>query len=404
MRISQAVEEYVDLIHVSAGSYQFGFFKTHPSMFSEHGVNVYLAEEIKKHVKKPVATIGALNDPEQMEEIIASGKADVVYMGRALLADPYLPQKVISGNDDKIVKCLRCFTCMAERPTTQTRRCTVNPLIGREIEGTEVLPAAVKKKVLVVGGGVAGLKAAVTAALRGHRVVLCEKSDKVGGILKCEQAIDFKQEMYQLGLSLEAQAKEAGVEIRCNTEVTPEYAEKENADVMILAVGSNPIVPPLKGIDGDNVVIVNNYYLEKEKSGIPWSFSAAVWQAVRLPFIWPRRAKRLHLVEMRPELAPDANIRHRPILMQMVEKYVEAHTGYQGLEVTSEGVICKDPEGKEVLVPGKSVICAVGQRANRAAVNQLRDCAPVVREIGDCVRPSNITSAIYMGYHAGLDA
>ncbi len=97
-----------------------------------------------------------------------------------------------------------------------------------------------------MGGGVAGLKAAVTAALRGHRVVLCEKSDKVGGILKCEQAIDFKQEMYQLGLSLEAQAKEAGVEIRCNTEVTPEYAEKENADVMILAVGSNPIVPPLK--------------------------------------------------------------------------------------------------------------------------------------------------------------
>ena len=404
VRIAQAVEEYVDLIHVSAGSYQFGFFKTHPSMFSEHGVNVYLAEEIKKHVKKPVATIGALNDPEQMEEIIASGKADVVYMGRALLADPYLPQKVVSGNDDKIVKCLRCFTCMAERPTTQTRRCTVNPLIGREIEGTEVLPAAVKKKVLVVGGGVAGLKAAVTAALRGHRVVLCEKSDKVGGILKCEQAIDFKQEMYQLGLSLEAQAKEAGVEIRCNTEVTPEYAEKENADVMILAVGSNPIVPPLKGIDGDNVVIVNNYYLEKEKVGDSVVVLGGGLAGCEAAIHLAQEGKKVHLVEMRPQLAPDANIRHRPILMQMVEKYVEAHTGYQGLEVTSEGVICKDPEGKEVLVPGKSVICAVGQRANRAAVDQLRDCAPVVREIGDCVRPSNITSAIYMGYHAGLDA
>ena len=404
VRIAQAVEEYVDLIHVSAGSYQFGFFKTHPSMFSEHGVNVYLAEEIKKHVKKPVATIGALNDPEQMEEIIASGKADVVYMGRALLADPYLPQKVVSGNDDKIVKCLRCFTCMAERPTTQTRRCTVNPLIGREIEGTEVLPAAVKKKVLVVGGGVAGLKAAVTAALRGHRVVLCEKSDKVGGILKCEQAIDFKQEMYQLGLSLEAQAKEAGVEIRCNTEVTPEYAEKENADVMILAVGSNPIVPPLKGIDRDNVVIVNNYYLEKEKVGDSVVVLGGGLAGCEAAIHLAQEGKKVHLVEMRPELAPDANIRHRPILMQMVEKYVEAHTGYRGLEVTSEGVICKDPEGKEVLVPGKSVICAVGQRANRAAVDQLRDCAPVVREIGDCVRPSNITSAIYMGYHAGLDA
>ena len=368
------------------------------------GMNVYLAEEIKKHVKKPVATIGGLNDPEQMEEIIASGKADVVYMGRALLADPYLPQKVVSGNDDKIVKCLRCFTCMAERPTTQTRRCTVNPLIGREIEGTDIVPAAVKKNVLVVGGGVAGLKAAVTAALRGHKVVLCEKSDKVGGILKCEQAIDFKQEMYQLGLSLEAQAIEAGVEIRCNTEVTAEYAEAQNADVMILAVGSNPIVPPLKGIDGDNVVIVNNYYLEKEKVGDSVVVLGGGLAGCEAAIHLAQEGKKVHLVEMRPELAPDANIRHRPILMQMVDKYVEAHTGYQGMEVTADGVLCKDADGNEVLVPGKSVICAVGQRANRDGVNALRNCAPVVREIGDCVRPSNITSAIYMGYHAGLDA
>ena len=402
VRIAQAVEPYVDLIHVSAGSYQFGFFRTHPSMFAEHGVNVYLAEEIKKHVSKPVATIGALNDPAQMEEIIASGKADVVYMGRALLADPYLPQKVVSGNDDKIVKCLRCFACMAERPTTQTRRCTVNPLIGREIEGTEVLPAAVKKKVLVVGGGVAGLKAAVTAALRGHRVVLCEKSDKVGGILKCEQAIDFKQEMYQLGLSLEAQAKEAGVEIRCNTEVTPEYAEAQNADVMILAVGSNPIVPPLKGMDQDNVVVVNNYYLEKEKVGDSVVVLGGGLAGCEAAIHLAQEGKKVHLVEMRPELAPDANIRHRPILMQMVEKYVEAHTGYQGLEVTSEGVICKDPEGKEVLVPGKSVICAVGQRANRTAVDQLRDCAPVVREIGDCVRARTVEEATAEAYNAAM--
>lgn len=403
VKIAQAVEEYVDLIHVSAGSYQFGFFTTHPSMFSEHGMNVYLAEEIKKHVKKPVATIGALNDPDQMEEIIASGKADVVYMGRAILADPYLPQKVVSGNEDKIVKCLRCFACMAERPTTQTRRCTVNPLIGREIEGTDVLPAAVKKKVLVVGGGVAGLKAAVTAALRGHQVVLCEKSDKVGGILKCEQAIDFKQEMYQLGLALEAQAIEAGVEIRCNTEVTPEYAQEQQADVMILAVGSSPIVPPLKGMDGENVVVVNNYYLEKEKVGDSVVVLGGGLAGCEAAIHLAQEGKKVHLVEMRSELAPDANIRHRPILMQMINKYVEAHTGYQGMEVTEDGVICKDADGKEVLVPGKSVICAVGQRANRSCVDELRNCAPIVREIGDCVRPGNITNAIYMGYHAGLD-
>lgn len=403
IRIAQAVEEYVDLIHVSAGSYQFGFFRTHPSMFSGHGCNVYLAAEIKKHVKKPVATIGALNNPAQMEEIIASGKADVVYMGRALLADPYLPQKIAAGEADKIVKCLRCFTCMAERPTTQTRRCTVNPVIGREIEGTEVLPSSRKKKVLVVGGGVAGLKAAVTAAQRGHEVILCEKSDKTGGILKCEQAIDFKREMYELGLALEAQAEEAGVEIRRNTEVTPEYAEKINPDSMILAVGSKPIVPPLPGMDGENVVIVNNYYLEKEKVGgsvvVLGGGLAGCEAAIHLA----QEGKKVHLVEMRDTLAPDANIRHRPILMKMIDEYVEAHTGYQGIKVTADGVLCKDSEGREVLVPGKTVVCAVGQRADRESVNALLDAAPVVREIGDCVRPGNITAAIYQGYHAGLD-
>lgn len=403
IRIAQSVEPLVDLIHVSAGSYQFGFFRTHPSMFAEHGCNVYLASEIKKHVSKPVATIGGLNDPEQMEEIIASGKADVVYMGRALLADPYLPQKVVSGEDDKIIRCLRCFACMAERPTTQTRRCTVNPLIGREIEGTELLPAARKKKVMVAGGGVAGLKAALTAAQRGHQVILCEKSDKVGGILKCEQAIDFKYEMYQLGLSLEAQAKDAGVEIRCNTEVTEEYSSKENPDVMILAVGSNPIVPPLPGMDGKNVTLVNNYYLEKDNIEDSVVVLGGGLAGCECAIHLAQDGKKVHLVEMRDTLAPDANIRHRPILMQMIDQYVEVHTGYQGMRITREGVLCRNAEGEEVIVPGKSVICAVGQRANRDGVNALRNAAPTVREIGDCVCSGNIMNAIYQGYHAGLD-
>lgn len=154
VKIAQAVEEYVDLIHVSAGTYQKTFGITHPSWFEDHGRNVYLAAEIKKHVSKPVATIGALNDPAMMEEIIASGKADVVEMARALLADNQLPNKIMENRDDEIVRCLRCFTCMAERAATSTRRCTVNPLIGREDEGFgEVAPAAHRRKVLVVGGG-----------------------------------------------------------------------------------------------------------------------------------------------------------------------------------------------------------------------------------------------------------
>ena len=403
VRIAQMIEPYVDIIHVSAGTYQRGFGDTHPSMFKEHGCNVYLAAEIKKHVNVPVATIGGLNDPEQMEEIIASGKADIVYMARALLADPFLPRKVMENKEDQIVKCLRCFTCMAERAMTSTRRCTVNPLIGREIEGCEIHPAPEKKKVLVAGGGPGGLYAAYTAARRGHQVILCEKESEIGGILKSEQAIPFKHEMYELANTYKKLAENAGVEIRTNTEVTPEYAEKENPDALILAVGSSPLVPPIKGLTGENVVLVNNYYLEKEKVGDKVVVFGGGLAGCECAIHLGMEGKEVHIVEMRDELAPDANIRHRPLLLKEIDKYATVHTGYKGLEVREDGVLCEDKDGKQVLVEGGSVICALGQRSRRNVVDALRDSAPYVAVIGDAGKVSTITNAVYEGYHTALD-
>ena len=402
-RIAQQIEPYIDLLHVSAGTYQRGFGDTHPSMFKEHGCNVYLAAEIKKHVKIPVATLGGLNSPEQMEEIIASGKADVVYMARALLADPFLPRKVMANQDDEIVHCLRCFTCMAERAATSTRRCTVNPLIGREMEGVEIQPAPVKKKVLVAGGGPGGLYAAYTAARRGHQVILCEKSDALGGILKSEQAIPFKKEMYDLGQTYALLAQRAGVEIRLNTEVTREYVENEQADALIIAVGSRPLVPPIPGLDGDNVVIVNNYYLEKDKVSDQVVVFGGGLAGCECAIHLGMEGKQVHLVEMRDELAPDANVRHRPLLLAEIAKYVTVHTGYKGKQVTAEGIVCEDKDGKEHQVPGTTVICALGQRSRTDVTDSLREAAPYVAVIGDASRVSTITNAVYWGYHAALD-
>ncbi|MCI9590859.1 MAG: FAD-dependent oxidoreductase [Lachnospiraceae bacterium] len=402
-RIAQQLEPYIDLLHVSAGTYQRGFGDTHPSMFKEHGCNVYLAAEIKKHVSVPVATIGGLNAPEQMEEIIASGKADVVYMARALLADPFLPRKITENRPEEIVKCLRCFTCMAERAATSTRRCTVNPLIGREMEGDEILPAPVKKKVLIAGAGPGGLYAAYTAARRGHKVILCEKESQVGGILKSEQALPFKQEMYELSNTYRRLAEQAGAEIRLNTEVTKEYAEKEQADALIIAVGSAPLVPPIPGLQGDNVVIVNNYYLEKEKVGKNVVVFGGGLAGCECAIYLGMEGKNVHLVEMRDELAPDANVRHRPLLLKEVEKYVTVHTGYKGLEVTREGIVCEDSNKERHLVPGDTVICALGQRSRTDMVDQLQDGAPFVRVIGDAAKVSTITNAVYWGYHGALD-
>ena len=403
IEIAKLVEPYVDLIHVSAGTYQKTFGITHPSMFTDHGRNVFLAAEIKKHVSKPVATIGGLSDPEQMEEIIASGKADVVYMARQLLADPFLPRKVTENRDGDIVKCLRCFTCMAERAATSTRRCTVNPIIGREMEGDEVYPAPVKKKVLVAGGGPGGLYAAWTAARRGHQVILCEKEDTLGGILKSEQALPFKHEMYELSLTYAKFCRDAGVEIRLNTEVTKEYAERENADALIIAVGSSPLVPPIPGLDGENVVIVNNYYKEKDKVGDEVVVMGGGLAGCECAIHLGMEGKKVRLVEMRDVLAPDANVRHRLLLLKEIDKYVTVHTGHRALRVTSEGVVCADKDNNEVLVPGASVICALGQRSRTDVVNELLDAAPFVRVIGDASRVSTITNAVYWGYHAALD-
>ena len=403
VKIAQMIEPYCDIIHVSAGTYQKTFGITHPSMFVEHGCNVFLAEEIKKHVSKPVATIGGLGDPAQMEEIIASGKADIVYMARQLLADPELPRKVVEGRDEEIVRCLRCFTCMAERAATSTRRCTVNPLIGREMEGMEVLPAPVKKKVLVAGGGPGGLYAAYTAARRGHDVILCEKESEVGGILKSEQALPFKREMYELGKTYKILAERAGVDIRLNTEVTPELVREIDPYALIIGVGSSPLVPPIPGLKGDNVVVVNNYYLEKEKVGDEVVVMGGGLAGCECAIHLGMEGKKVRLVEMRDVLAPDANVRHRPLLLKEIEKYVDVYTSHKALEVTADGVLCENADGEKVLVAGSSIICALGQRSRTDVVEKLMDCAPYVRVIGDASRVSTITNAVYWGYHAALD-
>ena len=404
IEIAKLLESRIDLLHVSAGTYQRGFGVTHPSMFLPHGSNVYLAEAIKKHVNIPVATLGGLNDPQMMEDIIASGKADIVEMARALLADPELPKKVVTNRDDLIVRCLRCYTCMAERAQTATRRCTVNPIIGRELNNMEILPAANKKKVLVVGAGPGGLQAAYTAARRGHEVVLCEKNDEVGGILIGEQAIPFKYEMYQLGVTLGKLCQEVGVDIRLNTSVNKEYAESINADAIIVAAGSEAFLPQIKGLDGNNVISINNYHHEKDKVTDKVIVLGGGLAGCEVAIHFAREGKQVKLVEMNSELSPDANVRHRPLLLAEIEKCgIEVYKNHKALEVNENGVVCLNKDGENSLVEGTSVVCALGQRARRDIVDELWNSAPIVSQIGDCVKVSTITTAIYQGHHAAMD-
>lgn len=405
-RIAQHAQDLVDLIHVSAGSYQFGFSITHPSMFRAHGVNVHLAARIKQCVDVPVATIGGLSDPAQMEEIIASGKADMVAMARALLADPEIPNKVMANRGNDVVKCVRCFVCMAERPITQTRRCAVNPLIGREMEGLEITPVVRPRKVLVAGGGIAGMKAAHTAALRGHEVVLCEATDQLGGILNTEAALPFKRDMYELARTYAHLCNEVGVEVRTNTRVDAALCDRLAPDALIVAVGSEELTLPMPVSDDAWVISIDELYLENTDPGSDVVIIGGGLTGCECALLMAQQGRTSHVIEMGPELAPDANIRNRPILLAELEAAeVDVLTDARAEEVTASGVRVRLKDGSERMVgsAGASVVSAIGRRSRNAVVDALRDSAPFVRVIGDALRPANICLAMYEAHHAALD-
>ena len=223
---AEQLDGVADLIHVSVGNHEIqeSFPITHPSMFLGDGCNVRFAEAIKKHVRTPVAAVGALGEPGMMEEIIASGKADVIEMARSLIADPDLPNKIRTGRDDEIRWCMRCLHCFSSQYKHGMKYCPVNPASGYEQEEVFQIRRCKTKKVLVVGGGTGGMQAALTCAEQGHRVILCEKSGRLGGAIGCEAGVPFKKKL-EMYLTSQARAIEkAGIELHLNTEVTADYA------------------------------------------------------------------------------------------------------------------------------------------------------------------------------------
>jgi 2,4-dienoyl-CoA reductase-like NADH-dependent reductase (Old Yellow Enzyme family)/thioredoxin reductase len=403
IEFARLIQEKVDLIQVSTGAHSGSFEKTHPSSFMERGVNVHYAAEMKRDLNIPVSTIGALNEPAMLEDIITTGKADAVVMARGLLADPYLPKKAYMGRDDEIVRCYRCYTCMAERLTTGLRICSLNPVIGSEYESNFIRNTSRPKKVLVAGGGPGGMQAALTAAERGHNVILCEKSDKLGGALNGVKGAPFKDDLYRFISTKTILMLKAGVDVRLDTEVTPELAAQISPDVLIVAVGAEPIIPPIHGIDGKNVIIANDLPDNYEKVGNRVVVLGGGLVGCETALHLAMEGRDVTVIEMMDSLCPDANQRYRPLLMAQLEKHVKWRTGMRGVQVTAKGILCADRYGNENLFEADTVICATGQRPRRDAADKLRDSAPEVIEIGDCVKASNVTQALFQGYWAGAD-
>lgn len=402
VEVAKLVDGKVNLFNISCGNHEDPamFCRTHPSSFFPRGVNVYLSAEIKKHVKSPVACVGSLNDPAQMEEIIASGQADLVEIGRALVADPYIPKKALEGRADDINPCLRCYECFGATGQLEMVKCSVNPTQGQQLQLAEPVAAPEKvKKILVAGGGPAGMEAAITAAKRGHDVTLVEKSGRLGGNLHPAGSAYFKEDIRKLCKVLVKRVDEAGVKVVLNTEVTPEYVREFAPDTLFVAIGSNELKPPIKGIDGDNVIMAIDAELHPEKLGRRVAIMGGGLVGAEAACSFAHEGKEVSIIEMKDDVALEVNSFYRGGLMPHVKESAKLYVKTKVKEITPQGVLVENADG-EFLIEADTVVCALGFRAPYAAVDALCDEADDARIIGDCRNVGQIYHAMDAGFYA----
>ncbi len=407
VEFAKMIDGKVDLIHVSAAldTEDAQAVVTHPTIFLPHGVNVKYAAEIKKHVSTPVITIGAISDPEMAEEILASGKADAVAMVRALIADPYFPEKARKGRRDEIIPCMRCLDCLTGMQAGRRFQCSVNSRTGREFRYRDFIqPAGKSLSILVAGGGPGGMKAAVTAAQRGHRVTLAEKTGSLGGLLKFTDRDPLKEDLRRVKKYLIDRVNALPVEILLNTEVTADFVRKGGYDAVIAAVGSTPVRPPIPGLDGPDVRHALEVYDAPEALGRHVALLGGGLVGCETALFLAERGHSVTIVEMQDEIAPEANWMHKEGMMQAFAGVdIECRTGLRVTEVRADGVCAVDRDGEKHFIAADSVVYAMGMRANSDVAAALEDSADEVVAAGDCVRARKASNAMYEGFWAAVN-
>ena len=394
-------ERGIDYIHVSAGISETGHNIVTPTYLPK-GHLLLLAEGIKSAVTVPVLAVGAIHDPDLAEETLQKNRADLIVMGRALIADPELPQKIQSGQLEDIRTCLRCNDgCSSRMPPNKTQRCAINAEVGRERQ-MRLHPVSRAKQVCVIGGGPAGMEAARVLALRGHRVTLIEKENELGGLLRYATVPDFKAEMRSFLEYLKTQVVKLGVEILVNRRATPEFIRELKPESVVLATGSTLRIPDIPGTGKPFVATFAELLRGEFKAGDQVVVAGGAAMGCEMAAHLASTGKKVTLVEMVGELATDLEIRSRLTLLQLLkERGVKILTNWKLEKIENGYVLLVDRDWNKQEIAANSVILAMGLESNQELLKPLRESFPDIYVIGDCVEPRKIYQAIHEAAFAG---
>ncbi len=419
----------VDLFNVTGGWHETRIPQL--TMSVPRQAYTYLAKGIKSAVSVPVLASNRINDPAIGEDILRRGDADLVTMARALIADPDLPNKARDGKTRQIYHCIACNQgCFDNIFQSAPATCLVNPRAGREGE-LPFAPAPEPKKVLVIGGGPAGMKAACTAAQRGHRVTLIEKEDALGGQLLLNRLIPGREELVTAATDLANNLDALNVEVMLNREADTSLIKEISPDAVVIATGAKPMVPDIPGIDNPNVVQAWDLLAEKETAGNKvvviggnavgletalYLSSQGTLSAEVLHFLMINRAESIEtltdllnsgdrdvtVVEMTKKVGQDIGASTRwTVMAELGRLGVTIHKKATAVGITAEGLEF-EKHGKTELLAADTIVIAVGSTPYNALADEIESLVPEVHLVGDAKEPRNALDALREGFLAGL--